>query len=241
VQRRRPAPVERVLDVACGTGLVARTARARLGSAVTVVGVDMNPAMLATARAAAPDIDWREGNALSLPLSNGEQFHVVICQQGLQFFPDKAVACREFRRALARGGRLAVATWRPDDEIPMFREMRAVAERHVGPIVDSRHSFGDADAIARLMTEAGFGDVQVETLRATTRFGDGRVLAQLNTMALMGMSPAAKAMPDDERARMIAAIVEQSVEEVLPRYRDGADIAFANATNMALARARDAG
>ncbi|MCO5108730.1 MAG: class I SAM-dependent methyltransferase [Burkholderiaceae bacterium] len=88
------APGDRVLDVACGTGIVARLARERLGEAGRVVGVDISPAMLAVARTAAPAIDWREGDACALPLRDAEKFDVVVCQQGLQFFPDKPAGAR---------------------------------------------------------------------------------------------------------------------------------------------------
>src|SRR5690606_14801410 len=121
-------PGDRVLDVACGTGTVARQARARLGQSGTVVGVDVSGPMLGVARRVAPDIDWREGDAAALPLREGEQFDVVICQQGLQFFADRCAPVREMYRALAPGGRVAVSTWRPDDEIPFGRELRRVAE-----------------------------------------------------------------------------------------------------------------
>lgn len=127
---------DRVLDIACGTGIVARLARERIGDAGHVVGVDISSDMLAVARAVAPGIDWREGKAGALPLYDGEQFDVVVCQQGLQFFPDKPAAAAEMRRALAKGGRLAVATWRSDDEIPFFRELRRVVERQLGAIAD---------------------------------------------------------------------------------------------------------
>jgi ubiquinone/menaquinone biosynthesis C-methylase UbiE len=124
-------------------GIVGRVPKERLGDAGNVVGIDVSADMLAVARAVAPNIDWREGDATALPLNDGEQFDVVVCQQGLQFFPDKAGAVTEMRRALSDRGRLAIATWRSDDEIPFFRAMRKVAERHLGAIVDQRYSFGD--------------------------------------------------------------------------------------------------
>jgi ubiquinone/menaquinone biosynthesis C-methylase UbiE len=117
---------DRVLDIACGTGIVARVARERFGDAGSIVGIDVSPDRLAVARAVAPSIDWREGNASALPLHDGEQFDVVVCQQGLQFVADKPAAAAQMRRALAEGGRLAVATWRCDDEMPFFREIRRV-------------------------------------------------------------------------------------------------------------------
>ena len=140
----RLSPDDRVLDIACGTGIMARVAKERLGDAGYVVGIDISPDMLAVARAVAPSIDWREGNASALPLHHGEQFDIVVCQQGLQFVSDKPAAAAQMRRALAKGGRLAVATWRSDDEIPFMRELRRVAERHLGAIVDQRHCSGTA-------------------------------------------------------------------------------------------------
>ncbi len=141
--RLRPAPGERVLDIACGTGIVARLAAERVGPSGTVVGVDVSPGMLEVARAVAPGVTWRDGSALDLPLTAGEQFDVVVCQQGLQFFADRPLAVRQMRKALAAGGRLGVATWRPVAEIPIFRQLQPVAERHIGAVIDQRHAFGD--------------------------------------------------------------------------------------------------
>lgn len=236
IERTAPGPGDRVLDVACGTGVVARLARARLGPNGRVAAIDLSAPMLAMARSVAPEIDWREGNAQSLPLADGEQFDVVFCQQGLQFFPDRPAAAREFRRALAPNGRLAVATWRSDDEIPMFRELRAVAEQYLGPITDQRHAFGETAALQALLEDAGLRDVRVETLSGVTRFDDGNVFARLNTMALTGMSSAAKGMSDEERRRAVSAIVEEC-QPVLSRYAAGSGIAFETRTNVATARA----
>ena len=87
LDRLDPRAGERVLDVACGTGIVARLARERVGAGGAVVGVDVSPAMLDVARSVGPSITWREGSAIDLPLSDGEVFDVITCQQGLQFFP----------------------------------------------------------------------------------------------------------------------------------------------------------
>ncbi len=109
-----PAAGERVLDVACGTGVVARAAAERVGPRGHVVGVDLNPGMIAVARSIpAPigvSIEWLERSALDLRLMNAG-FDVVLCQQGLQFFPDKLAALREMRRVLDHGGRLALSVW----------------------------------------------------------------------------------------------------------------------------------
>ena len=229
------SPGHRVLDIACGTGIVARVAKERLGAAGYVVGVDISPDMLAVARTVAPDIDWRAGNASALPLRDGEQFDMAVCQQGLQFFPDKPAAAAEMRRALAQGGVLAVATWRSDEEIPFFRELRRVAERLLGPIADLRHSFGNAAQLEVLLRDVGFHDVRSRTISRITRFEDGAPLLRLNTMALVGMSAAGKAMTDQERKRVVEDIVSESAP-VLQSHSDGPGIAFELSTNLATAK-----
>lgn len=228
------APGDRILDIACGTGIVARVARERLGAAAVVVGIDVSAGMLAVARAAAPGIDWREGNATDLPLRANERFEVVVCQQGLQFFPDKPAAAMQMRRALANGGRLAVTTWRADDEIPFFRELRRIAERRLGAIADVRHSMGDADALAALLRGAGFADVRTKTLSRTIRFDDAATFLRLNAMALVGMSASGKQMAEHDRNRIVETIVSES-EPVLRPYADGSGVAFELGTNLATA------
>lgn len=104
-------PGTRVLDVACGTGIVARRAAAK-GAAV--VGVDLNEQMLDVARAADAAIEWIEADAAALPLPD-DTFDRVYCQQGLQFMPEPAAAVAEMRRVLAPGGRLTVSVWRPSE------------------------------------------------------------------------------------------------------------------------------
>lgn len=226
---------DRVLDIACGTGVVARVAKERLGDTGYVVGIDISSDMLAVARAAAPGIDWRQGDANDLPLRDQEQFDVVVCQQGMQFFPDKAVAGTQMRRALTKGGRLAVTTWRSDEEIPFFRELRQMAERQLGAIVDQRHSLGDAASLEGLLRSAGFDEVRSRTISRTIRFEPGTPFLRLNTMALVGMSAAGKAMSDEERKRVVETIVRESAP-VLQRYTDTSAIAFELSTNLATAK-----
>ena len=209
----------RVLDIACGTGIVARVAKERLGARGYVVGVDISPDMLAVARDAAPNIDWREGNAGALPLRDGERFDVVVCQQGLQFFPDKPAAAAEMRRALVNGGTLAVATWRSDEEIPFFHELRRVAERHVGPVVDQRYGYGEAGPIEALLRDAGFGDVRSKKVSRTICFEEAGPFLHLNAMALVGMSAAGKTIDEQERKRVVEAIINDSAPVARP-YSD---------------------
>src|SRR5215475_10302116 len=87
-------PGDRVLDVACGTGVVTRLVANKIGSAGQVVGYDLNAGMLARARASretAAAIEWRMGSATCMPCGD-ETFYCIICEYGLQFIPDKSAA-----------------------------------------------------------------------------------------------------------------------------------------------------
>lgn len=116
-----PQPGEHVVDVACGTGVVARQTAPRVGASGTVAGVDINPVMLAVARSLpAPQgasIDWREGSASALPLPDAA-FDLVLCQAGLQFFPDRLTALREMYRVLRLSGRAAISCVRSLEHQP---------------------------------------------------------------------------------------------------------------------------
>lgn len=229
-------PGNRILDLACGTGIVARRAQSRLGAIGKIVGVDSNPQMLAVARRVAPVIDWRQGDAGSLPLRDGEVFDAVLCQQGFQFFPDQAAAARQIRRALARSGRLSLSTWRPDEESPVLHELRAIAERHIGPIVDRRHGLGDPGPLEAVLLDAGFQDVRSKCLSKTIRFRDGTVFVRLNAMALVGMSAQATRLDDQGRQRIVQAITSDSAD-VVRAHNDDAGFAFAIGANFVSARA----
>jgi ubiquinone/menaquinone biosynthesis C-methylase UbiE len=221
-----------VLDVACGTGIAARLARARLGATAHVVGVDINRQMLAVARAMAPDIGWREGNAVVLPVGAGERFDVVLSHQGLQFFPDRPAALAEMRRVMVPGGRLGVAVWTSLEGAPLIRDLHAIAARHLGEFVDRRHAFGEARELEQAVAAAGFRDVRVTTGARTIRFADGEAFLRLNTMAFVGMSATASEMPDEERVRVTDAIVQES-GGVLGAYSDPGGLAFELSAHIA--------
>jgi ubiquinone/menaquinone biosynthesis C-methylase UbiE len=223
-----------VIDVACGTGIVARIARERLGHEARIVGADVSPAMLAVARAVDPSIDWREGNAVALPVGAGEQFTVLTCHQGLQFMPDKPAAIREMRRVLAPRGRVAIATWSSLEDIPGMRALNAIAEHHVGVIVDSRHSFGDGNALKHLMVDAGFDNVNVATHAHDVQFVDGALFARLNAMAVIGMSDKGKTMSEVERGELAARIAEESRDAIAKATKNGIFV-IRLATNIATA------
>lgn len=159
-------PGERVLDVACGTGVVARLAAQRVGAAGTVAGLDVNPGMLAVASSVTPSdlsIEWHEASAESIPLSD-ESFDVVLCQMGLQFVPDKHAALREMYRVLAAGGRLILNM--PGPTPRLFAIMEEALAHHIGAqaagFVNQVFSLHDTDELRDLIDSAGFRDVTVQ-------------------------------------------------------------------------------
>lgn len=169
-------PDERVLDVACGTGIVARVAAEKLGASGHVVGVDLNAGMLAVARTQTPsgltNVEWREGDVNALPCDD-TAFDVVCCQQGLQFFPDQANALREMRRVLTPGGRLVLSVLRPLPYNPDGRALSDALERYVSPEaaagMRAPFGFGEAEALHALLAEAGFQDIRIQTVTAILR------------------------------------------------------------------------
>jgi hypothetical protein len=140
------------------------------------------------------------------------------------------------REALADGGRLALSTWRPDEESPVLRALRRVAEERVGPIADRRHSLGEPGPVETLLRDAGFREVRSKRRARTIRFPDGVVFVRLNAMALVGMSAKAKELGDEDRQRIVSAIVDDSAE-LVKLHTDRAGFAYEIGTNVVLATA----
>jgi ubiquinone/menaquinone biosynthesis C-methylase UbiE len=163
-------PGERVLDVACGTGVVARLASQQVGAAGTVAGLDVNPGMLAVGRSTTPPgtaIEWYEASAEAMPLPDAS-FDAVLCQMGLQFVPDKQAALSEMRRVLAPGGRLILNVPGPTPQ--RFVVMGEALARHIGAeaagFVHHVFSLHDTTQLQNLISGAGFRNVSV---RADTK------------------------------------------------------------------------
>lgn len=164
-------PGERVLDAACGTGVVTRLAADRIAPGGTVAGLDPNPAMLAVARATTPSdvsIDWHEAPAEDLPFPD-ESFDVVLCGMGLQFFSNKEAGLREFHRVLVPGGRLVANV--PGPAPPPLEIMADALARHIGSesasFVHTVFSLHDPDDLRNLATQAGFEDVDVRSAKTS--------------------------------------------------------------------------
>lgn len=126
---------DRVLDLGCGTGIVARRAAERLGDDGAVVGLDLNSGMLQIADATATTnrlaIEWRQGDAAALPFTDGS-FDRVLSQQSFQYVEDQDGTLREIRRILAPGGRAILSVWRPLAYNPGYEVLVDAIERHFG-------------------------------------------------------------------------------------------------------------
>ena len=160
-----PRAGERVLDVACGTGVVTRLAAAAVGESGSVVGLDVSPSMLGVARALTPpetEVRWREASAEAIPFSDAT-FDLVLSQLGLQFVSDRPAAVHEMRRVLAPGGRLALNVAGRAGGI--FEAAEPAFERHFGPpagaFVRTVFSLNDPESLRTLLEDGGFHDVDV--------------------------------------------------------------------------------
>lgn len=162
-------PGERVLDVACGTGIMARTIRDRYGSDVTVAGADLNAGMIEMARKMTseldPPVEWAVADATDMPFDD-EAFTLCMCQQGIQFIPEKRAALEEFRRVLSPSGRLAISVW--DGASAFFIAMADALRRHVGEAVADQSlapfSYRAAEDLPTLLANTGFLDLSVQSI-----------------------------------------------------------------------------
>jgi SAM-dependent methyltransferase len=234
------APGDAVLDVATGPGTVARRAAVRAGRSGSVTGCDLSPAMLDVAMAKPPDegaapITYLQGPADALEVP-GEAFDVALCQQGLQFFPDRAGALTEMRRALRPHGRLGVAVWCTIEECPPFEALAAACEPVLGAEVTNTFRNGpwglsDPGELRRLVAAAGFTGIEVvrRTLPVVFEGGPAQMLA---TAGAAVIGPVIAAL--DDRGR--AALLNAATEALAPLMDGGGAVRSELASHLVTAR-----
>jgi ubiquinone/menaquinone biosynthesis C-methylase UbiE len=228
---------ERVLDVACGTGVVTRVAAKRVGATGRVVGVDLNTGMIAVARSLpAPvgaSIEWLERSALDLRLEDAS-FDVVLCQQGLQFFPDKAIALQEMRRVLDHGGRLALSAW-SGTGLYHSAVVEALA-RFMGNETAIRFTASrqapTAEELHRLAMEAGFSTIDVRISRINVHLPRLDKFT-LDHLAATPVAPVIAATDPEARKKIGARVMKQ-----LLRYADGDGVTYPEETLVLTAQVR---
>jgi ubiquinone/menaquinone biosynthesis C-methylase UbiE len=180
-----PPPGAAVLDVASGTGVVARAAARRVGTSGRVLATDISPAMIDFNASHPPEpgsapIETAVASATDLGCADGE-FDVVLCQQGMPFFPDRPGAMREMHRVLRSDGLVGVAVWTPGREVVPFGPMNCVMQEiGVPPPFPGAYDQGSyvltAEQVAELLREAGFNDVDSREVELVTRWAGVQAL-----------------------------------------------------------------
>jgi ubiquinone/menaquinone biosynthesis C-methylase UbiE len=224
-----------VLDVATGTGVVARLAARQVVPGGTVTGLDLNEGMLTAARRLplppGLTIDWRHGTALALPFSDGA-FDAVLCQQGLQFFPDRLKALHEFRRVLAPLGRVTLSVWTGPS--PYFTAQREGLALHVSPEAATSgaaaFSLGDDKELRGLLETAGFHDVVVHHVRMMLRLPPPEEFL-LKHLSALPVADLVAAAGEEVRAALVAHMTE-----AMRTYVDGYSVAVPQEVNVATGR-----
>jgi ubiquinone/menaquinone biosynthesis C-methylase UbiE len=175
-------PGHEVLDVACGTGIVARTAAQRVGPGGRVVGVDLNEAMLTVARRVAPQLEWRQGDVARLPSPDGA-FDRVLCQMALMFFPDRGAALSEMARVARPGATVGVLVPSRLELQPAFRPLLDMIVGHAGrdarSLLTTYFACGDQDELLATVHAAGLTAPDISTYEGV--YGAPSVAAAVRT------------------------------------------------------------
>jgi ubiquinone/menaquinone biosynthesis C-methylase UbiE len=227
---------DRVLDLGCGTGIVARVAAPRVGTTGQVIGMDLNAGMLSVARTlpapAGPPILWVEASAMAMELPDAS-VDVILCQQGLQFFPEKLTALHEMHRVLAPGGRVLLSLWKSAG--PYNIAIGNALERYVDLETATKYRAArivpDAENLHRLLVEAGFRNVRVRPSTKKIRLPaiEQFVLCHLSASPVAG---AVAGLSDNARAALAG-----QVRATLRPYADGDGVAVPDEINIAIAYA----
>jgi SAM-dependent methyltransferase len=206
---------DNVLDVGCGTGVLAREALRRVGQDGQVVGLDLNEGMLAVAARTEPKVEWRQGDAAALPFEDAS-FDVVVSQFALMYVPDRVASLREMWRTLAPGGRLAVAAWAPIDHARGYQILVEIADRQCGPaaadVLAAPFVLGDHAELAKLVADSGISGATVTLHEGSIRFPSVKEFVRIEVKG----SPLAEMLSDDAMQSLAAESEDALGEFVVP-------------------------
>lgn len=237
------SPGQAVLDVACGSGAVTRLVAAHVGEKGSVTGLDLNPGMIQTAKEVFKDVrlpvEFHVGDATEMPFEDA-RFDAVVCQQGVQFIPDKARAVQEMHRVLKPEGRAGFTQWLGIDHIPGYRVLCDALDRHVDPkagdVMRTPFQPETRDNLRRIAEEAGFREVQHEVQVGSVRYPSADEFTQLS---IDGVPPGPKghlkAMYEGVDATRRQALFEE-VRKGLASYTDDQGVVFPMTAHLVVAR-----
>jgi ubiquinone/menaquinone biosynthesis C-methylase UbiE len=211
VDMAEPGPSAQVVDLACGTGLLERVLLSRLSDHAHVHGVDADHSMLSYASGSTSDhrVSWHQADATQIPIE-ASTVDLVVCNQGLQFFPEPLTVLAEISRVLRPGGSLALAVWGPLEHNPWPKAMSLALGDELGE--DARRgsesvcSLGDPEDVSRLITIAGFADVEAVEARLTAKHHDVREAVD-GQLAALPSAGTIDALGKQTRNRIIEAMV----------------------------------
>lgn len=230
-----PTAGDAILDVACGTGIVARMARRRLGPGPRIVGADLNEGMIATARGLSdPDArtcEWHVADVTALPFPDAS-FTVAICQQGIQFFPDEAAALGEIRRVVRPGGQIVLSVW--DGAPPLFTALAQALGRHVSPETGERSlapfRYDGLGRLVESLRRMGCSEVSTGTVTVDRRLDDPETALPKEIMG-NPVGPAVEA-----RGREVMDAVVAETIGALSAYRNGLGLIVPQRSHLIRAR-----
>jgi ubiquinone/menaquinone biosynthesis C-methylase UbiE len=210
----------RLLDVACGTGIVTRVATERVGAEGSIIGIDINPDMLAVARSLEPKggarIEWHQGDAMEMPFED-RYFDLVLCQNGFQFFHDRSAVLQEIHRVLKEGGHLGVCVWATIERNPYNLAKAEALRRRVSSEREEKErsktpfALGEASELQKIIEGAGFRDVEIQELELEVNWGELKNLVTIESFSDLDKEVAKKVVLDVHETLRIYATPDGSV------------------------------
>lgn len=211
-------PVEEVgsvLELACGTGIVTRVLRSRLPSAVKLTATDLNEPMFRNAASKfdkGEDVQWVQADACSLPFGDGK-FDAVVCQFGIMFVPDKALAAREAHRVLKRGGLFLFNVWDAFEHNELCRiaheTITSYFEKDPPTFYQTPFGYHDQEEIKGMLEGAGFREVRTEVV---AKVGEASRAEEVATGLVQG-NPVSVAIA--ERDPSLLPVITKAVAEAI--------------------------
>lgn len=236
----KPQPGEHVLDMACGTGIVARHLAPIIGKKGKIVGVDISPSMLQVAQTIAKkqglEAEWIEAKGENTGLPD-HSFDLIICQQGLQFFSDRKAGVKEMLRVLKPRGRAVVSVWTSLENHQIWEAVCRSESKHLNiPLsqVSTPWTMGNAKELNILFENAGFKEIEIKTETELVRYPSADTFIELSLAAAVAMMPHL-AQDEAKKANLIEA-TKKDTEHILQEYNTANGLIFPMQSNIVVAK-----